>query len=143
MIQYAYSPDTGEIIRTETPVDWMGTTMVAPPEFDPAAAGCFWRGDHWEIVPAETGPKLEDFQRAHDAHLNAAARARRYDSIHTAALRAAYPGPWHAEGLAFAQWMDACNVAGYALLAEVEAGIRPPPATVDVYIAELPDLVLP
>ena len=53
MAQYAYSPDTGEIIRTETPADWMGTTSVAPPEFDPAAAGCFWRGDHWEIVPGE------------------------------------------------------------------------------------------
>lgn len=53
MTQYAYSPDTGEIIRTETPADWMGTTSVAPPEFDPATAGCFWRGDHWEIVPGE------------------------------------------------------------------------------------------
>ena len=53
MTQYAFSPDTGEIIRTETPADWMGTTSVAPPEFDPATAGCFWRGDHWEIVPGE------------------------------------------------------------------------------------------
>lgn len=53
MTQYAYSPDTGELIRTETPADWMGTTSVAPPEFDPATAGCFWRGDHWEIVPGE------------------------------------------------------------------------------------------
>lgn len=140
---YAYSPDTGELIRTETPADWMGKTEVSPPEFNPATAGCFWRGDRWEVVLAELGPKLEDFQHAHDAHLNAAARARRYDSIHTAALRAAYPGPWQAEGLAFAQWMDACNVAGYTLLAEVEAGTRPAPATVDAYIAELPALVLP
>ena len=53
MDQYAYSPDTGELIRTETPADWMGTTSVAPPEFDPATTGCFWRGDHWEIVPGE------------------------------------------------------------------------------------------
>lgn len=53
MAQYAYSPDTGEIIRTDNPADWMGTTSVAPPEFDPATAGCFWRGDHWEIVPGE------------------------------------------------------------------------------------------
>lgn len=53
MAQYAYSPDTGELIRTDNPADWMGTTSVAPPEFDPAAAGCFWRGDHWELVPGE------------------------------------------------------------------------------------------
>ena len=143
MPKYAYSPATGELIRTEAPAYWMGLTETVPPEFDPQAAGCFWRGDHWEIVPAETGPKLEDFQRAHDAHLNAAARARRYDSIHTAALRAAYPGPWQAEGLAFAQWMDACNVAGYQLLAGVEAGTTPAPATVEAYLATLPVLVLP
>lgn len=53
MAQYAYSPDTGELIRTDNPADWMGTTSVAPPEFDPATAGCFWRGDHWELVPGE------------------------------------------------------------------------------------------
>lgn len=53
MAQYAYSPDTGELIRTDNPADWMGTTSVAPPEFDPATAGCFWRGDRWELVPGE------------------------------------------------------------------------------------------
>lgn len=50
MTQYAYSPTTCEFIRTEAPADWMGRTDVAPPTFDPATAGCFWRGDHWEIV---------------------------------------------------------------------------------------------
>lgn len=138
-----YSPHTGELIATENPSAWMGKTELEPPAFDPAVQGAFFRNGAWEIVDADLGPKLEDFQRAHDAHLNAAARTRRYDSIHTAALRAAYPGPWQAEGLAFAQWMDACNVAGYTLLAEVEAGTRPAPATVDAYIAELPELVLP
>ena len=58
MAQYAYSPDTGEIIRTETPADWMGTTSVAPPEFDPATAGCFWCGDHWEIVASMPVPTV-------------------------------------------------------------------------------------
>lgn len=53
MTKHAYSPDTGELIRTETPAEWMELTDVAPPEFDPATAGCFWRGDHWEIVPGE------------------------------------------------------------------------------------------
>ena len=53
MTKHAYSPDTGELIRTETPAECMELTDVAPPEFDPATAGCFWRGDHWEIVPGE------------------------------------------------------------------------------------------
>lgn len=75
MTQYAYSPDTGEIIRTETPADWMGTTSVAPPEFDPATAGCFWRGDHWEIVPGEVPsdpvPKVVSMRQARLALLGA------------------------------------------------------------------------
>lgn len=143
MTQHAYSPDTGELIRTETPAEWMALTDIAPPDFDAATAGCFFRDGAWEIVVADTAPTQEDFQRAHDAHLNAAARTRRYDSIHTAALRAAYPGHWQAEGLAFAQWMDACNVTGYAVLAEVKAGIVPAPSSVEAYVAMLPRLVLP
>ena len=70
------------------------------------------------------------------------AKARRYDSIHTAALRAGYPGPFHDEGVAFAQWMDQCNAAGYQIMAEIEAGTRAP-LSVDDYLALLPELVLP
>lgn len=83
------------------------------------------------------------FQAAHDAHLNSAARARRYDSIHTAALRAGYPGPYQAEGLAFAQWMDACNQTGYQILAAVQAGEQETPESVEAYLAMLPVLTLP
>lgn len=75
MAQYAYSPDTGELIRTDNPADWMGTTSVAPPEFDPATAGCFWRGDHWEIVPGEVPsdpvPKVVTMRQARLALLGA------------------------------------------------------------------------
>lgn len=85
---------------------------------------------------------LEKYQKAHDAHLDAAARSRRYDSIHTAALRAGYPGPFHDEGLAFANWMDQCNAIGYQIMAEIESGQRVVP-TIDEYIAMLPELVLP
>ncbi|MDZ7918523.1 hypothetical protein [Rhodoferax sp.] len=45
-----YSPHTGEHIVTDDPADWMGSTDVAPPPYDAAAAGCFWRGTAWEIV---------------------------------------------------------------------------------------------
>jgi hypothetical protein len=53
MSTFAYSPNTGELIRTETPADWMGVTDTEPPVFDSATAGCFWRQDHWEIVVAQ------------------------------------------------------------------------------------------
>lgn len=85
---------------------------------------------------------LEKYQKAHDAHLDAAAKLRRYDSIHTAALRAGFPGPFHDEGVAFAIWMDACNATGYQLMAKITAGEIAPP-TVEEYIAMLPALVLP
>lgn len=53
MTIYAYSPTTGELIRTDNVADWMGTTEVPPPDFDPVAASCFWRDDHWEVVEAQ------------------------------------------------------------------------------------------
>ena len=52
MTIYAFNPTTGELIRTDTVADWMGATEVAPPDFDPVAAGCFWRGDRWEVEQA-------------------------------------------------------------------------------------------
>lgn len=50
MKQYAYSPDTQEIINTDTPAEWMGTTTKVPPTYDPAVAGCFFRNSAWVIV---------------------------------------------------------------------------------------------
>jgi hypothetical protein len=52
-MNYAYSPDTGELINTTNPAPWMGTTTVAPPAFNPAAAGCFWRNGAWVVVTAD------------------------------------------------------------------------------------------
>lgn len=85
---------------------------------------------------------LEKYQKAHDAHLNAAAKARRYDSIQSAALRAAFPGPFHDEGVAFATWMDNCNAFGYQVMADIASGQRDP-LSVEEYISLLPELVLP
>lgn len=75
-------------------------------------------------------------------HLDAVAQARRYDNRITCSLRAGYPGPFQAEGAAFAAWMDTCNALGYQILAEVQAGARPLP-TVDEFIALLPEMVWP
>lgn len=52
MTVYAYNPATGELISTDRVADWMGTTEVPPPDFDPSTASCFWRGDRWEVVEA-------------------------------------------------------------------------------------------
>lgn len=81
--------------------------------------------------------------RAVDAHLNAAAQAKGYDSIITAALRAALPSsPFHAEGLAFGNWMDAVYAKCYDVLAKVQADEIAEP-TQEELIAMLPVLALP
>lgn len=85
---------------------------------------------------------IAKYQKAHDEHLDAAAKSRRYDSIQSAALRAAFAGPFHDEGVAYANWMDSCNALGYQIMSEIEQGIRAP-LSVDDYIALLPPLVLP
>lgn len=80
--------------------------------------------------------------QAVERHLNKAARARRYDDIRSAALRAGYPGPFHEEGVAFATWMDAVYATCYQLLAQVQAGEIPEPNEAEL-LAMLPALELP
>ena len=91
MTKHAYSPNTGELIRTDNPAEWMGLTDVAPPTFDPATAGCFWRGDHWEIVqaqpPVDPVPAAVSMRQARLALLKAGLLAQ----VNTAV--AAMPGP--------------------------------------------------
>lgn len=78
-----------------------------------------------------------------DAHLNAAARAKGYDSITSAALRAALPASaFHDEGVAFGTWMDAVYAKCYAVLAQVQSQEIAEP-TQEQLIAMLPVLVLP
>ncbi len=75
MTIHAYNPATGELIRTDNVANWMGTTEVPPPDFDPVAAGCFWRGDHWEIEdakpPAVPVPEVVTMRQARLALLGA------------------------------------------------------------------------
>lgn len=76
-------------------------------------------------------------------HLDQQAQAHGYDGIQSAALRAALPSsPFHLEGVAYGEWMDAVWSRCYAIQAEVAAGERPVP-TAENLIAELPELVLP
>lgn len=78
-----------------------------------------------------------------DAHLNAAAKAKGYDSILSASLRAALPtSPFHAEGVAFGTWMDAVYAQCYQVLAQVQANEIAEPDEAQL-IAMLPALQLP
>lgn len=77
------------------------------------------------------------------ALFDATAQHRNYDNRITCALRAGYPGPFHDEGVAFATWMDIQNAKAYAMLAQVQAGTMPMPATVDAALALLDPMVWP
>lgn len=74
--------------------------------------------------------------------LDSKASERRYDNRFTCALRAAFAGPFQAEGIAFATWLDQCNITAYSIMAECKAGVRPIPTEQEL-IAEMPVLVWP
>lgn len=98
-------------------------------------------------VTPKTAEQLEAealgrFISALESHYDATAQARRYDNRLTCTLRAGYPGPFQAEGLAFATWMDECNAYAYEQMALVQAGERAQP-TPDELLAELPAMVWP
>lgn len=85
--------------------------------------------------------QIAQYESALDEHLDSVARLHRYDTRFTFALRAGFPGPYHDEAVAFATWMDACNVQAFTLLSEVQAGTATMP-TIEVFIASLPGFVL-
>lgn len=149
------SADRGDMDPME-PGRWLvpgGCLEIAPPEV-PAGQYAAAEAGAWVLrdIPLEPeAPQPEPLTaeqriaallRHVDAHLNAGAAIRRYDSIVTASLRAGYPGPFHDEGVAFATWMDATYARCYEILAQWEAGEIAEPTAAEL-IAMLPALGLP
>lgn len=77
-------------------------------------------------------------------HMDEAARALRYDDIRTAVTYAEEPAvpKFQVEGQAFRAWRSLVWAACYAILDEVNNGVRPIPTDEDL-IAELPKLAIP
>lgn len=94
-------------------------------------------------APVSVAAKVAVFESALDAHLDSVAVAHRYRDRVTFALRAGYAGPYQAEGVAFAQWMDACNQQAYTLLESVLSGTQYPPESIEAFLALLPAFELP
>jgi hypothetical protein len=76
-MNYAYSPHTGEFINTPTPADWMMTTPIAPPGFDPNLSGCFFKDGSWVIIPSQIGPTPTEVILKQIATLEASVTQRR------------------------------------------------------------------
>lgn len=94
-------------------------------------------GYEW-VDSAFSLPSQESLLAAVDQFLQDGAALKRYDSIHTAALRAGYPGPFHDEGVSYATWMDTVYATCYSLLAQVEAGTLQYPSSTSALVAMLP-----
>jgi hypothetical protein len=83
------------------------------------------------------------FEQALTQHLDSVAQARRYDNRITCMVRAGFPGPFQAEGKAFAQWCDSCNAMAYLLMEQVQNGEIELPATTQELIDALPVMEWP
>lgn len=95
-------------------------------------------------VPEQYRTTLEDkekllrFEKAVTQHLDSHARQKGYDDIKSAALRAALPrSPFHAEGIAYGEWMDEVWAYCYQELDKIRNRQRTEP-TIAEFIAELP-----
>ncbi len=102
---------------------------------------------NWFVADKPVAEAMEALAQYFDAaltnHMDSVAQQRRYDNRITCALRAGFPGPFQAEGLAFAMWMDNCNALAYQMFTEVQQGIRPIPESAEDFIATLPEMEWP
>jgi len=124
------------------------------PSHNPDVEYCRFDGASWsveamsqpepepEAIPPTQEQIIAQYERVLDVHLDSVARQHRYNDRFTFALRAGYFGPYQAEAIAFAQWMDDCNVQAFARMSRVLAGLEPMP-TIEDLIAELPAFVKP
>lgn len=134
-------------IEYETHIDLDGTMIPKDRDCQAYVDFLAWREIPGNVPQQPPGPTLDqrkaELLAGVEAHMNAAARLKGYDSIINASLRAALPASrFHAEGLAFGTWMDAVYAKCYDVLAEVIAGHIAEP-TLEQLLAMLPALELP
>lgn len=132
-------------IASDGPLPPRAVMIEPPPTIGTQVAQ--WNGTGWIVLAkrplVRPSPAAEiEYVQALERHYDEVAQSRRYDNRLTCALRAGYPGPFHAEGYAFAMWMDQCNLRAYQIMAEVYAGDRPKP-TIAETVAAMPIMEWP
>ena len=86
----------------------------------------------------------EAMRQAVDAHVQATARSRDYDSAVSLASYVADPNPaWQAEAEAFVAWRSAVWAYVFDRLAAVQAGQEAPPESGAALVADLPVIEWP
>ena len=132
--------------------------FVAPPDVTDQEAAK-WNDGAWTVVTkqslidaenariaaeqaAQTQRALAEVEAAIDAYLDSVAQQYRFTDRTRLALRAGYPNPWQALGIAFGTWMDACNAQAAAGLQDFLDGKVPLQTPAEI-IAQLPEFVAP
>lgn len=120
--------------RGETWWDVDGHPIVVVEIGDPVAAG---------LSATPPPPAIADYRYAIQAHIDATARERNYDSgVTCASYVNSTNATWAAEATAFTAWRDAVWAYAYAELEKVVNEERPQP-TVEDFLAELPAFTWP
>ncbi|TKT79957.1 hypothetical protein [Aquamicrobium sp. LC103] len=108
-----------------------------------------WKPDPANIITAEQkvaqaqAALVEEFRTAIQAHVDATAQSRRYDSGNSLASYVASTNPiWATEAQAFVAWRDGGWAYAYAELDKVLASEREQP-TVEGFIGELDPMMWP
>lgn len=92
---------------------------------------------------AASVPRLEDYTRAIQAHLDATVREKAYRHGDACASYANSTNPqWAAEAQAFIAWRDSVWSYAYSELDRVQRGLRTQPS-IDEFLAELPMMQWP
>lgn len=118
-----------------------GFTKIELPVDHKVGVGDTWDGTQFVKPPAPL-PTLADYDAALTAHLDAVAQSRNWADRVSLMARAGFAGPWQADAVAFGTWADGCNVIGYQLLADFQAGNIPQP-TIAEMLALMPAMVWP
>lgn len=107
------------------------------------AVGIGWSWDGTSFAPPQPPPSapptIEDFRAAVQAHVDAVAVARLYDSgVSLASYIGSTNAAWAAEAATFIAWRDAVWAHVYALWAKAPADLTP-----EALIADLPRITWP
>ena len=76
------------------------------------------------------------------AEMDRVAQTKGFGDRHSLLERAAYAGRWQGAALAYATWIDACEVYGAGLAADCLAGVRLPPTAAEL-VAGMPTMIWP
>lgn len=148
--------NTGEVpqLSPDKGLRWLEIVGTAP-AYDPATqrldGPVYTVGDNQvdavytivNLTPDEVIAKAAaPFEAALENMLDTKARERTWKDCMSARAAAGYPSSFQPEGIAFVNWWAACWELAHTILPEVQGHLRPIP-TVEEFLAEMPELVLP